>query len=56
MEKLAVFLKAINVGSNNQVNMNKLKSILIDEQFTDVKSYLNSGNIILSDIRKAIRI
>lgn len=48
MEKYAVFLRGINVGGNNQVRMSDLKSILLDKQFKDVKTHLNSGNIILS--------
>jgi len=47
MEKYAVFLRGINVGGKNIINMNDLKSALINKQFENVKSYINSGNIVL---------
>ena len=50
MEEYVVFLRGVNVGGNNQVKMSDLKSGLLDGQFKDVKTYLNSGNIILSSM------
>lgn len=41
------FLKGINVGSKNRINMKELKSKLIDQGFKQVTTYINSGNIVL---------
>jgi uncharacterized protein (DUF1697 family) len=43
--KIAVFLRAVNLGPVNKVNMEKLRSILLEAGFADVVSYLNSGNL-----------
>jgi len=46
--KYAVFLRGVNVGGYAPVNMEILKGILSSNHFTDVQSYINSGNLILS--------
>ena len=43
-----VLLRGINISGRNKVSMEKLRNILSHEGYQDVKSYLNSGNIILS--------
>ncbi len=45
MTYIALF-RGINVGGNNKVDMKKLKSILEDIDYTNVSTYLNSGNAI----------
>ena len=56
-----VLLRVINISGRNKVSMEKLRNILSHEGYQDVKSYLNSGNIILSsddekkEIYKSIR-
>ncbi len=47
MNIYAIFLRGVNVGGNSKINMNILKEALVKEKFTNVKTYLNSGNVIL---------
>lgn len=46
MIKYAAFLRGVNVGGKNKVKMETLRQILSDEGFKNVKTYINSGNII----------
>lgn len=46
--RYAVFLRGVNVGGHAPINMEILKGILSPNHFTDVQSYINSGNLILS--------
>jgi uncharacterized protein (DUF1697 family) len=48
-----VLLRGINIGSRNRVSMPKLRSALEDAGFDDVKTYLQSGNVVLSSAKKA---
>lgn len=48
--ELAVFLRAVNLGSTNKVSMNILSTILTDAKFLHVRTYLNSGNLTLQSI------
>lgn len=41
-------LRGINVGGNNRLEMARLKKVLQDIGFQDVKTYINSGNAIFS--------
>jgi len=45
--KYAVFLRAVNLGSHNKVPMPKLREALTDLGYTDVETYVQSGNIVL---------
>lgn len=42
-------LRGINVGGNNKVSMTELKECFESLGFTNVRSYINSGNIIFDD-------
>ena len=42
-----VLLRGINVGGKNKVPMADLKSLLTDLGFTDVTTYIQSGNVVL---------
>lgn len=42
-----VLLRGINVGGNNKVSMTSLKMALSEAGFEDVKTYINSGNLLL---------
>jgi len=44
--KYAAFLRGINVGGKNKVKMEDLRRIFTDAGFENVKTYINSGNII----------
>ncbi len=46
--KYVALLRGINVGGNNKVIMKDLKQSLENGGFTDVQTYINSGNVILS--------
>ncbi len=39
-------LRGINVGGNNKVSMAELKKVFEDLGFSDVRTYINSGNVI----------
>jgi uncharacterized protein (DUF1697 family) len=41
-------LRGINVGGNNKVEMKTLKKVFEDLEFENVKTYINSGNVIFS--------
>lgn len=46
-------LRGINVGGNARVEMSRLKALFEDSLgFTDVKTYINSGNVIFSSSQK----
>jgi uncharacterized protein (DUF1697 family) len=44
--KYVAFLRGINVGGKNKVKMEDLREILSTEGFENVKTYINSGNVI----------
>jgi uncharacterized protein (DUF1697 family) len=48
-----VLLRGINLGSRNRVAMPKLRDALTDAGFDDVRTYLQSGNVVLSGTGKA---
>jgi uncharacterized protein (DUF1697 family) len=49
-------LRGVNVGGNNMISMSSLKQSFETMGFTDVSTYINSGNIIFkskeADARK----
>lgn len=63
--KYIVLLRGINISGKNKISMNELKEELFKNNYTDVLTYLNSGNIILKsnkiekdisdDVNKIIR-
>jgi uncharacterized protein (DUF1697 family) len=44
----AVFLRGVNVGGNVSISMETLKSLLIKNNYGNVTSYINSGNIVVT--------
>lgn len=46
--KYVALLRGINVGGNNTIKMSALKACFEALGFADVKTYINSGNIIFS--------
>lgn len=46
--KYVALLRGINVGGNRKVPMAELRQIFEDLGFTDVSTYINSGNVIFS--------
>jgi len=43
--KYIALLRGINVGGNNKVSMTDLRTCFEDIGFTNVRTYINSGNI-----------
>jgi uncharacterized protein (DUF1697 family) len=48
-----VLLRGINLGSRNRVSMPKLRDVLEEAGFAEVKTYLQSGNVVLSSSKAA---
>lgn len=46
MKKYVALLRGINVGGNNKVDMSKLKKCFEMLGYTNVSTYINSGNVI----------
>lgn len=46
--KYVALLRGINVGGNSRVEMVRLKKVFEELGFSDVKTYINSGNIIFA--------
>ncbi len=46
MEKYVAFLRGINVGGKNKIKMEILREVFSALQFQNVKTYINSGNVI----------
>jgi uncharacterized protein (DUF1697 family) len=50
--KYVALLRGINVGGNNIIKMDELRKIFEKLDFSDVKTYIQTGNIIFKDIEK----
>ena len=48
MQTYIILLRGVNVGGNNLLPMKDLKSLLEENGFNNVKTYIQSGNIVLS--------
>ncbi len=46
MKKYIAFLRGINISGKNKISMEELKKTFEEFGFKDVKTYLNSGNVI----------
>jgi uncharacterized protein (DUF1697 family) len=47
------FLRGVNLGPNNKISMPALRAMAEDLGYTDVATYINSGNLIISSSKKA---
>lgn len=47
MNNYIIFLRGVNVGGNAPVKMDILKNALLEKEYRHVKSYINSGNLVL---------
>ncbi len=53
MNKYVIFLRAVNVGGSKSMKMDTFSKALVKSGFGNVKTYINSGNIVLhSDCSK----
>lgn len=50
--KYIALLRGINVGGNNKVEMSKLKKVFEELGFTNIITYINSGNVIFESAQK----
>jgi len=53
--KYVALLRGINVGGNNKVSMAELKAMFEDLGFSDVQTYINSGNVLFSGEQSLIK-
>jgi uncharacterized protein (DUF1697 family) len=56
MNKYIAFLRAINVGTGRQVKMDILRKLFEDSGYTNVKSYIQTGNIIFETAENDIQL
>ena len=50
MQTYVVLFRGINVGGNNLIKMKALTTLLEQQGFEEVKSYIQSGNLVLKSI------
>lgn len=48
MARHIVLLRGVNLGARNRISMPELRELLADAGFDDVRTYLQSGNVVLS--------
>lgn len=53
MPKYVAFLRGINVGGNNKIKMESLRETFSALGFQNVKTYINSGNVIFETVKTA---
>ena len=53
MARLVVLLRGINIGSRNRISMPELREALEDAGYDDVRTYLQSGNVVLTSTARA---
>jgi uncharacterized protein (DUF1697 family) len=46
--KYLALLRGINVGGNNKISMQDLKNVFQNAGFSDVQTYINSGNVVFN--------
>ena len=56
MTTYVAFLRAINLGPTNKIAMPKLRSMAEELGYSDVATYINSGNLIFSTTKKAAEV
>ena len=49
MTRYIALLRGINISGKNKISMPELKTALTEKGFADVKTYLNSGNVLFSN-------
>ena len=53
MARLVVLLRGINIGSRNRISMPELREALEGAGYDDVRTYVQSGNVVLTSIASA---
>jgi len=49
--RYVAFLRGINVSGKNMIKMEKLRELFSSQGFDNVKSYINSGNVIFETVK-----
>ncbi len=53
MATYAAFLRGVNLGPNNKISMPALRAMAEDLGYTNVATYINSGNLIITSAKRA---
>jgi uncharacterized protein (DUF1697 family) len=53
MARQIALLRGINVGGNKQVEMARLRALMEELGYSDVRTYVNSGNVVFSGPRQS---
>lgn len=53
MATYVAFLRGVNLGPNNKISMPALRGMAEDLGYTNVATYINSGNLIVTTPKKA---
>ena len=53
MATYVAFLRGVNLGPNNKISMPALRTMAEDLGYTDVATFINSGNLIVNSTKKA---
>jgi len=56
MARLVVLLRGINIGPRNRISMPELREALDDAGYDDVRTYLQSGNVVLTTTAAAKKV
>lgn len=54
MERFIALLRGVNVSGKNKVNMKELKTWMEQLAFTEVETYIQSGNIVFTSAQKNV--
>ncbi|SEL61679.1 Uncharacterized conserved protein, DUF1697 family [Aquimarina amphilecti] len=55
MNTYIVLLRGINVGGHKKIKMDALKQLFLSLEFTDVETYIQSGNVVVKHRSKDIK-
>src|SRR6266404_10004389 len=55
MPRQIALLRGVNVGGNKRVEMARLRALLEELGYRDVRTYVNSGNVVFSGPRRSER-
>jgi uncharacterized protein (DUF1697 family) len=56
MARLIVLLRGINLGARNRISMPELRAALEEAGYNDVRTYLQSGNVVLTSKASATKV
>lgn len=53
METYITVLRGVNLGKHNQIKMDALKQLFVSLGFTEVSTYIQSGNVVFQALQKS---